>query len=133
MPSPGWAAPSGSEGRNHSFVAAYCDAWKVKYGHSPDIAGKDAPTLVRLSKKQGIEEYCHRLERYLRDDDPFLVKLAHLPAQFEGRWNALAVNGNGAPRPAAPGFSRAGRPNFIPAPVTLHAPRGSEPGDEADT
>jgi hypothetical protein len=94
----------------HTAVALFCEAWKVKYGQNPDISGKDAPTLVRLSKKQGLEEYGRRLERYLRDADPFLVKLAHPPAQFENRWNSLGLNGHG-PRPAgqAPGLSRAGR------------------------
>jgi hypothetical protein len=99
----------------HPAVALFCEAWKVKYGQNPDLSGKDARTLVRLSKKQGLDEYGCRLERYLRDDDPFLVKLAHPPAQFENRWNSLGLNGNGAPRPAAPGFARAGRQQFTPA------------------
>ena len=95
--------------RGHSAVVAYCDAWKVRYGRNPDISNKDAGILARLAKRADLEEYGHRLERYLRDDDPFLVKLAHPPSQFENRWNSLGLNGHSA-RPAGPalGLSRNG-------------------------
>jgi hypothetical protein len=101
------AAPPGRRG--HSAVVAYCDAWKVRYGRNPDISNKDAGILARLAKRADLEEYGHRLERYLRDDDPFLVKLAHPPSQFENRWNSLGLNGHSA-RPAGPalGLSRNG-------------------------
>jgi len=84
--------------RGHPAVVAYCDGWRVRYGRNPDISATDAGILARLAKKADLEEY--RLARYLRDDDPFLVKLAHPPSQFEGRWNPLGVNGNGS-RPAS--------------------------------
>jgi hypothetical protein len=75
----------------HPAIALYCDHWKARYGKNPDISPKDAGILARLAKKADLEEYGRRLERYLRDGEPFLVKQAHPPAQFESRWNALGV------------------------------------------
>ena len=73
----------------HPAVAAFCEAWKAKYGHSYDILGKDAKALARLSKKHGFKEYGVRLVRYLMNADPFLVNLKHPATQFESRWNAV--------------------------------------------
>jgi hypothetical protein len=106
-PTPGCAAaPGATDPAAHAparsgrlVVAAYCEAFKARYGANPIINGKDAGTLARLAKQIG-DDYETCLARYFADSDPFLVKAAHSPALFETRLNALRVNGNGS-RPAS--------------------------------
>jgi hypothetical protein len=98
-------APTSAPARaGQQAVAIFCEAWTVKYGHSYDILGKDAKALSRIFKKHGFEEYGVRLERYLMNADPFLVKLKHPATQFEFRWNAL-----GGEQSPLSGFSRVGQ------------------------
>jgi hypothetical protein len=89
----GAPTPAPPARRGHPAVAAYCDAWRTRYGANPIINGKDAGTLTRLAKVIGAD-YQGCLAGYFADDDPFLVKAAHPAALFETRLNALRVNPN---------------------------------------
>lgn len=82
---------SNSTQKVHTFVAAYCDRFKTRWGHSPPILGKDAGIAKRLAKDLSLGRYEALLEAYFQMPDAWVVKNKHTLGIFESKLNEIAV------------------------------------------
>lgn len=73
------------------FIAAYCDRFKLRWGDSPPIQGKDAGIIKRLMKTQSLETFTFYLDAYFSIPDASLVKAKHPLNLFELKLNEVAV------------------------------------------
>lgn len=73
------------------FIAAYCDRFKLRWGNSPPIQGKDAGIVKRLMKTQSLEMFSTYLDAFFSMPDAYLVKAKHPLNLFEMKLNEIAV------------------------------------------
>jgi hypothetical protein len=95
------AATGGKE-----IIAAYCDAFRARYGTAPTITGKDAGIASRLAKDLGQTKAIDLIGAYLSMNDPFFLTKRHDLPTFATNLNAVTVKlmtgvGSGANRAEA--------------------------------
>lgn len=74
------------------LIAAYCEAFKARYGVRPEIDGKDAGTASRLAKGGiSFERLCELIAEFFRMNDPWFVTKRHSLAVFAENLNAVKI------------------------------------------
>lgn len=70
-------------------VMVYCDCYKSRYGHSPEIGGKQAGILARVFKSHGGPKYRQLIEGYFSMPSVFLTERSHPVELIEGKVNEV--------------------------------------------
>jgi hypothetical protein len=78
----------------NAFVAAYCERFKVRWGDNPQIVGKDAGIVKRLSKDIPLEKFETYLDAFFEMPDAWLIKIKHPLSAFETKLNEIGVYAN---------------------------------------
>lgn len=79
------------EARTQPLVAAYCEAFKARYGTNPPIMGKDSGLLKNVVRSLGLPRSKELIRTYLAMNDAFFLKRRHDIATFALNLNAVAV------------------------------------------
>jgi hypothetical protein len=77
-----------------AFVAAYCSRFKNRWGHNPEILGKEAGIAKRLAKTLSLEKFEIYLDAYFAMPDAWLGKTKHPLASFETKLNEIVAFAN---------------------------------------
>lgn len=75
----------------NAYVAAYCSRFKNRWGHNPEILGKESGIIKRLSKNLSLEKFEIYLDAYFDMPDAFLAKAKHPIGMFETKLNEITV------------------------------------------
>lgn len=78
----------------NAFVGAYCSRFKERWGHNPEILGKDAGIAKRLSKTLTLVKFELYLDSFFQMPDAWLAKQKHPLAAFESKLNEIVAFSN---------------------------------------
>jgi len=82
--------PAGSHtAKPREFVAAYCERFKLRWGHNPEILGKDAGIAKRFAKDLSLEKFSLYLDAYFAMPDAWIVKAKHPLGLMETKFNEI--------------------------------------------
>ena len=71
-------------------IAAYCDAWKSKYGDNPPIGGKEAGIIKSLVKDFGLDRSIKILQAYLNMPDSWFITKRHDLVTLKANLNSVS-------------------------------------------
>jgi hypothetical protein len=77
--------------KTESFIARYCENFKLRYGSNPVIKGKDAGIAKRLAANLTEEKAWLYLDAYFQMPDAQLVKAKHPMNLLELKFNEVTV------------------------------------------
>lgn len=75
----------------HTFIAAYCEAYKPRYKTNPVMDGVASGTAKRLVKDLGVAKAVALVECYLKMNDSFFIARRHNLMTFAQNLNAVQV------------------------------------------
>jgi hypothetical protein len=77
--------------KTKSFISAYCDRFRNRWGDNPQILGKDAGIAKRLAKDLGQDRFEYLLDAFFSMPDAWLVKTKHPLGAFETKLNEIVI------------------------------------------
>ena len=84
--------PSGNTpSKARTFIAAYCEKFKARWDHNPEITKKDSGIAKRVAENLSEEKIGLYLDAYFSMPDSWLVKTKHPVAVFESKLNEIVV------------------------------------------
>lgn len=87
------------------LIAAYCDAFKIRYGMSPPIDGKAAGLAKNLLRSIPLEKACLLVQAYLQlEDQWFLTKCHDFPTFIQNLTKVAVALSHGAADPQERGY-----------------------------
>lgn len=106
--------PTDSTKKAKAFIAGYCERFKTRYGHNPEVLGKQAGIAKRISKTLSEEKVGLYLDAFFSIPDSWLVKSKHPLELFENKFNEIVVFANSG------AFTTKREANQADASVALH-------------
>lgn len=83
-----------------SFIGAYVNAYKKRYGTAPEINGFAAGTAKRIVRDLGIQKACELVQVYLQVEDVWFKKMHYDLFTFEKSLNKISLALNTGQQPS---------------------------------
>lgn len=77
--------------KSNQFIAAYCERFKVRWGHNPEIFPKHAGIVKALAKTLTLEKFEFYMDAYFLMPDSWVVKAKHPLEFFQLKFNEIQV------------------------------------------
>lgn len=77
--------------KNKEFIAAYCERFKSRWGHNPEIFPKHAGIVKSLAKTLTLEKFEFYMDAYFLMPDSWIVKAKHPLEFFQLKFNEIQV------------------------------------------